>query len=91
VIKANHPPTQPSQTTTQQYLYQSIKYTSLIVLPMSNALKKAESIRKAVEAYKTDPIFGTRDAATIYEYSHQSICNRLNRKNGPAPNTFISQ
>jgi hypothetical protein len=56
---------------------------------MSNALKKAESIRKAVEVYETDPIFGTRGAATIYGCSHQSICNRLNGKNGPAPNAFI--
>jgi hypothetical protein len=37
---------------------------------MSNALKKAESIRKTVEAYETDPTLGTRDAATIYRYLH---------------------
>jgi hypothetical protein len=58
---------------------------------MNNALKKAESIRKAVEIYETDFIFGTRGAATIYRYSYQSICNRLNKKNGPAPNIFIFQ
>jgi hypothetical protein len=70
VIRANPPLTQPSQTTTQQYLYQSIKHTSLIVLSISTALKKAESIRKAVETYEIDFIFGTRDAATIYRYLH---------------------
>jgi hypothetical protein len=63
----------------------------LIVLPISNTLKKTESIRKAVEAYEIDPTLGTRDAATIYGYLYQSIYNRLNRKNGPAPNAFISR
>jgi hypothetical protein len=58
---------------------------------MSNALKKTESIRKIVEAYETDSIFGTCGAATIYRYSYQSICNRLNGKNEPAPNIFISR
>jgi hypothetical protein len=56
---------------------------------MSNALKKTESIRKTVEAYETDPTLDTRDTATIYKYSYQSICNRLNGKNGSAPNVFI--
>jgi hypothetical protein len=58
---------------------------------MDSALKKAESIRKAVEAYETDSTLGMRGAATIYEYSHQSIHNRLTKKNQPAPNTFITQ
>jgi hypothetical protein len=58
---------------------------------MSNALKKTESIRKAVEIYETNSIFGTRGAATLYEYLHQSICNHLNGKNGPASNAFISR
>jgi hypothetical protein len=58
---------------------------------MNNALKKAESIRKTVEAYETDSIFGTRGTAVIYKYLHQLICNRLNGKNGSAPNIFISR
>jgi hypothetical protein len=63
----------------------------VIVLPTDNALKKAESIRKAVEAYETDSTLGIRGAATIYEYSHQLTHNRLKKKNQPAPNIFISQ
>jgi hypothetical protein len=58
---------------------------------MSNAFKKAEFIRKAVKAYEIDPTLDTRDAATIYGYSYQSIYNRLNGKNGPTPNAFISR
>jgi hypothetical protein len=54
-------------------------------------LKKAESIRKAVEAYKTDPTLGIRNAANIHRCSHQSIHNRRKEKNGPAPNAFIFQ
>jgi hypothetical protein len=57
---------------------------------MDNIFKKTESIRKTVEAYKTDSILGIRDAATIYKYSHQSIYNRFTKKNQSAPNTFIS-
>jgi hypothetical protein len=56
---------------------------------MNNALKKAESIRKIIKIYETDSIFGTRDTTIIYGYSHQSIYNRLNRKNGSATNIFI--
>jgi hypothetical protein len=48
---------------------------------MDNTLKKAESIRKTVEAYETDSILGIRGTATIYEYSYQSIHNRLTKKN----------
>jgi hypothetical protein len=58
---------------------------------MNNPSKKAESIRKAVEAYETDSTLGMRGVATIYKYSHQSICNRLNGKNGSVPNIFISR
>jgi hypothetical protein len=58
---------------------------------MDNIFKKAESIRKAVEAYETDSILGMRGAATIYGCSHQSIHNRLTKKNQPAPNIFIAQ
>jgi hypothetical protein len=58
---------------------------------MDNALKKAESIRRAVEAYETDSTLDIRGAATIYEYSHQLTHNRLKKKNQPAPNIFISQ
>jgi hypothetical protein len=48
---------------------------------MDNIFKKAESIRKAVEAYETDSTLNMRGAATIYKYSHQSIHNRLTKKN----------
>jgi hypothetical protein len=48
---------------------------------MDSAFKKAESIRKAVEAYETDSILNIRDAATIYGYSYQLIHNRLTKKN----------
>jgi hypothetical protein len=58
---------------------------------MSNAFKKIESIRKAVEIYEIDSTLSTRDAATIYGYLYQSIYNRLNGKNGSAPNAFISR
>jgi hypothetical protein len=58
---------------------------------MNNTFKKAESIRKTVEAYETDFTLGMHDAATIYKYLYQSIHNRLTKKNRPAPNTFISQ
>jgi hypothetical protein len=58
---------------------------------MDNALKKTESIRKAVEAYETNSTLGMRSAATIYRCSHQSICNRLTKKNQLAFNTFIFQ
>jgi hypothetical protein len=63
----------------------------LIVLPIDSILKKAESIRKAVEAYETDSTLNMRGAATIYKYLYQSIYNRLTKKNQPAPNTFIIQ
>jgi hypothetical protein len=63
----------------------------LIVLPIDNIFKKAESIRKAVEAYETDSILGIRGAAIIYEYLYQLIHNRLTKKNQSAPNTFIAQ
>jgi hypothetical protein len=58
---------------------------------MDNILKKAESIRKAVEIYKTDSTLGMRDTATIYRYSHQLIHNRLTKKNQSTSNTFIAQ
>jgi hypothetical protein len=57
---------------------------------MDNILKKAESIRKTVKAYETDPTMSMRDAAAIYIYLYVSIHNRLTEKNKPAPNTFIS-
>jgi hypothetical protein len=63
----------------------------LIILPMDNTFNKAEFIRKAAETYKIDSILGMRGAATIYECSHQSIHNRLTKKNQPAPNIFIFQ
>jgi hypothetical protein len=63
----------------------------LIVLPVDDTLKKAESIRKAVEVYETDSTLGIRGAATIYRYSHQSIHNRLTKKNQSTLNIFISQ
>jgi hypothetical protein len=58
---------------------------------MDNTIKKAESIRKAVEAYETNSTLGMSGTAIIYKYSHQSINKRLTKKNQPAPNTFISQ
>jgi hypothetical protein len=58
---------------------------------MNNILKKAESIRKAVEAYEIDSILDMRGAATIYEYLHQSIYNRLTKKNQFISNIFIIQ
>jgi hypothetical protein len=58
---------------------------------MVTALEKAESIRKAVEAYETDPTLNMRNAAIIHECLHQSIHNRRKDKNGHAPNIFISQ
>jgi hypothetical protein len=35
---------------------------------MDSVFKKAESIRKAVEAYETNSTLDIRDAATIYKY-----------------------
>jgi hypothetical protein len=58
---------------------------------MDNVLKKAEFIRKAVEAYETDHTLNMRDAAVLYRYLYQSIHNRLTEKNKSAPNTFIFQ
>jgi hypothetical protein len=58
---------------------------------MDNILKKAESIRKAVEVYETDSTLGMRGAATIYEYLYQLIHNRLTKKNQSTSNIFIVQ
>jgi hypothetical protein len=58
---------------------------------MDNIFKKAESIRKIVEAYEIDSTLSMRGAATIYEYSYQSIYNRLTKKNQSASNIFIAQ
>jgi hypothetical protein len=56
---------------------------------MVNALEKAESIRKAVEAYETDPTLNIRNAAIIHGCLHQSIHNPRKEKNGPVLNIFI--
>jgi hypothetical protein len=58
---------------------------------MDSILKKAESIRKAVEAYETDFTLGIRGIVTIYEYLYQLIYNRLTKRNQSAPNIFIAQ
>jgi hypothetical protein len=51
----------------------------LVVLPMDNTFKKAESIRKAVEAYETDSTLGMRGTVTIYVIEATGACHAETR------------
>jgi hypothetical protein len=58
---------------------------------MKKSLKKSESIRRAVEAYKNDPKLIIRKVAAIYQCAPQSALNRLHDQIRDAANCYASQ